>query len=286
MESQHLPVYYHPGSLLDVEIADGSGIRQYEVVRPITPFGTAQCLIVRERTPDHAVSDEVIILKVYDPRFMDDRVELKKDWDPESEAHAVEVRKAHPPPEPLTLHYVGGMRNRNPSLDVENYLFLEASCHYFNEVRAYNQLRPLQGKGIPRFLGHGTLSSTTVQKDPAPRHIQLKILLLEYIPNSVTLEDADVSILRPDLIRSLLDIVKTLQLYDVIHPNPHADNLLFAPDRALVIDFGRAIFREERNSDEEWASEARAWDDHNGAKTYLQRKLGTKSIDDYLNNVE
>ena len=69
MESQHLPVYYHTGSLLDVEIADGSGIRQFEVVRPITPFGTAQCLIVRERTPNKGNSDEEIILKVYDPRL-------------------------------------------------------------------------------------------------------------------------------------------------------------------------------------------------------------------------
>ena len=94
MESQPLPAYYHPGSLLDVE--DAGSIRQFEVVRPITPFGTAQCLIVRERTPNNGNSDEEIILKVYDPRFMDDRVELKKDWDPESEAHAVEVRKAIP----------------------------------------------------------------------------------------------------------------------------------------------------------------------------------------------
>ena len=285
MESQPFPVYYHPGSLLDVEVAAGSGIRQFEVVRPITPFGSGQCLVVQEKTSNHGDPDEEIILKVYDPRFMHGRRKwMKKDWDAESEADAVEWRKTHPPPEPITSSYVSDIRYEDRSLDQENWLFLDAYLHHSKEVRAYGELQPLQGKGIPRFLGHGKLCSNTLQQDPATRYIEPKILLLEYIPNSMTLQDADVSMIRPDLIRSLLDTVEKLQLYDVIHAGLHAGNFLFAPDRALVIDFGRAIFR-DGYSDEDWETLFVCEGDPRGVRVYLQQKLGIKSVDDYLKNI-
>ena len=98
------------------------------------------------------------------------------------------------------------------------------------------------------------------------------------------LQDADVSMIRPDLIRSLLDTAEKFQLHNVIPAGVHARNFLFAPEHALVIDFGRAFLR-DGDSDEDWERAVECWNDPLGTSVWLKQKLEIQPVNDYLKNV-
>ena len=132
------------------------------------------------------------------------------------------------------------------------------------------------------FFGYGKLTSATMRADPAPRYINPSVLLIEYIPNALTLNDVDPAMLRPDLIRSLLDTVDNLQKFYVIHADPHAGNYLFTPNRAVIIDFGTAFFKEAGETEEEWMSGVECQGDSRWARKLVAFKLGVESLDDYL----
>ena len=90
--------------------------------------------------------------------------------------------------------------------------------------------------------------------------------------------------IRPDLIRSLLDTAEKFQLHNVIHAGVHARNFLFAPERARIIDFGRAFLR-DGDIDEDRERAVECWNDPLGTRVWLQQKLGIQSVGDYLKNV-
>ena len=221
MTSDTMPIYYHPGSILDVELEPQATTRQFVVVRALTPFTVAQILMVRESTGNHYGGEE-ILMKIYDSRFMKDR---STPWSPELEAQGVESRKDWRMPAVFTPHDVPSSAERQTLLKKENYIFFHALFHCYNEVRAYTLLKPLQGRGIPTLWGHGKLSSETMRADLAPRYINPSVLLIEYIPNALTLENADPTMIRPDLIRPLLNTVDSFQKFYVIHADPMPETI-------------------------------------------------------------
>lgn len=274
MDPSDMPAYYRPNSLLEVQLADDTVIRRFTVVRPMIPFTVAQVLVVRE-----GPNGEEIILKVYDPRFMYNlRKETKGAWDPQLEARTAELRLLKPDPDVLTLPEPWEVETPE---DHENYAWLQARLQYLNEVSAYKRLKSLQGEGIPKLLGHGALNPTCMRTDPQPRYIVPDVLLLEYIPNAVAVKEAHLSMLRPDLIRSLIKTVSMLHIFGVIHADAHDGNYLVSTTRAVIIDFGTATVR-DRQSDEEWTALVNFWDDLGGCKFHIAAKLGVKSLDDYL----
>ena len=280
MASYNMPTYYHPGSILDVELEPHAIIQQFVVVRALTPFTVAQILIVREHTGNHYGAQE-ILMKVYDPRFMD--YSRKMPWISEVEAQAAESRKDWRMPSVLNPYDLPGPSDRETPLEEENYIFFDALLHHYNEVRAYTFLKPLQGQGIPILWGHGKLSSATMRADPAPRYINPSVLLIEYIPNALTLKDVDPAMLRPDLIRSLLDTVDSIEKLYVIHDDPHPENYLFTQNRAVVIDFGKAFFREAGETEEDWIAVVQCHRIPPYVRRLLAQKLSVESLDDYLN---
>lgn len=149
-------------------------------------------------------------------------------------------------------------------------------------MKAYRLLRPLHGKGIPRLLASGTLTSASTKADPQPRYITPNILLLEFIPNTLSVKDADPDLLQPDLIRSLIDTATSSQSFGVVHQDPNPGNYLFSPTRAVIIDFGKALFREEGESDEDWEEVVWSGGDPLRLRVCLAQKLGVKFLDDYL----
>ena len=62
MTSETMPIYYHPGSILDVELEPQATTRQFVVVRALTPFTVAQILMVRESTGNHYGGEEIELL--------------------------------------------------------------------------------------------------------------------------------------------------------------------------------------------------------------------------------
>ena len=128
MTSDTMPIYYHPGSILDVELEPQATTRQFAVVRALTPFTVAQILIVRESTGNHYGGEE-ILMKIYDSRFMKDR---STPWSPELEAQGVESRKDWRMPAVLTPYDIfrcsmrKALRNRSPPIALQD------KCGYFS----------------------------------------------------------------------------------------------------------------------------------------------------------
>lgn len=276
MTSSTIPVYCLPNSRLDVQLARSTVVRHFTVIRPIMPFTVAQVLVVRDK--DDPLQGD-IILKVYDPRTLFVlRKETKRAWDPQLEARAVELRRMKSNPDDLTLPQPGEVETPE---EYENVAWLHARIQYLNEVKAYKQLVSLQGKGVPRLLGHGTLTPDCMRVDPQPRSISLDVLLLERVPNAVAMKEARPSMLRPDLIRSLIDTVSMFPTLGVVHGDANDGNYLFSADRAVVIDFGMAIIRSTQ-TDAEWEELVEFWNDLGGCKIWIAAKLGVKSLDDHL----
>lgn len=239
---EDLPTYYRPNAHLEVQLSKSTVSRKLTVVRPITPFTVASVLVVREITASE--DSEELILKAYDPRFINNLRGFKSKemtWEPELEARTVEMRRLKPVPVEITIGDIPHFWELEAPEEYENLAFLQSYLQYYNEVRAYTQLESLQGKGVPRLIGHGTLTPASLQTDPQPRYITPNVLLLEYISDAISLKDADVSMLRPDLIRSLIDTVNILPTLGVVHNDAHHGNYLFSANRAVIIDFGKAI---------------------------------------------
>lgn len=166
-----------------------------------------------------------------------------------------------------------GMQYGGP-VEKENFCAWGAYLQYFNEVRAYRQLEPLQGKGIPRFLGHGTLTVATLRLDPEPRFVIPNVILLEFISGAVTMRDADSSMLQLPLVYSLIETARRFRTFGVIHNDPNYGNFLLTPNRAVIIDFGSAYFKGEDFSEEGWEKMLDFFDDVFFVKHRIAEKLG------------
>lgn len=98
-------------------------------------------------------------------------------------------------------------------------------------------------------------------------------LLIKYIPDSVSLKNATLPRLPPRLLHSLIDTVASLRKYEVIHNDAHENNYLFTPNRAFVIDFGCAYFREANDTDEYWQHILSQNNDVRAVKVNIMRGL-------------
>jgi len=88
--------------------------------------------------------------------------------------------------------------------------------------------------------------------------------------------------------KSLIDTVDTFGPLGVVHDDLNPGNILFVPGdnptRAVIIDFGSAILREE-DPDEQWTEAVRFNNDPRGLKVALRMKLGMETVaelNDYL----
>jgi len=117
-----------------------------------------------------------------------------------------------------------------------------------NDVESCKHL-PLQGSGVPLFLGTGTLKLEGRVFTPP-------FILLEYIPDVISYEDIaerpNASVLA--LLREAVDRLPELR---VLH-NHHKRNILFSPSsdptRAVIIDFGQTTLRKTTSCC--WATDA------------------------------
>ncbi|KAJ7602412.1 hypothetical protein DFH06DRAFT_1350263 [Mycena polygramma] len=92
--------------------------------------------------------------------------------------------------------------------------------------------------------GSGTRSLTAEQRVLSPH-----VLLLEYIPDTISLRDIDPSVIpaeaKLDLGRSLISAAEEFGAFGVAHADVNPGNVLFTPaarpNGAVVIDFGEAV---------------------------------------------
>ncbi|KAL4079920.1 hypothetical protein V8B97DRAFT_665621 [Scleroderma yunnanense] len=251
----------------------------FYVLRSFTPFTKSQVYLVR---PDACTAFPTqLILKVYDPRFSNGRLERKNfPWSLHVESQATQMRAQDDSWEDTPLHDLWTQvmlceEHLEPWL-WEHYLFRWQWRSFKAEVEAYHRLAQLQGRGIPKFYGYGKLLLTP----SGSRAIDPPAVLVEYIPG-VTLSNINSKRLFPCLYQPLIPTVASFEKCGVLHRdicNP--TNIMFtpreAPQRAVIIDFGCSLTRDIRKSDKEWAEDVDEADDIASLRLTLQRKLRFK----------
>jgi serine/threonine protein kinase len=255
----NFPSYYLKGSLLSVRIVNSGSIADvsFKVDSAFTPFTMSQVLVVE---PDS--EGNKIVLKIYDPRFLSHRSQYKHPWDPAAEVQAAHQRLDNAPfdfehPE---------WPDREDRVGWEEWYFRRAEKSFSNEIEAYSRLLPLQGGGVPKCFGSGTLNLLG-------RPISPHVLFLEYLRDVQSLRDIDTKLVTEQIIRALKETVSAFDRLGVAHCDLNYGNILFLVGcggiyRATIIDFGSSCVRDDE-SDEEWDAIVEEQSD----MMYLEKRL-------------
>ncbi|KAI0748858.1 hypothetical protein C8Q74DRAFT_1361862 [Fomes fomentarius] len=261
-----------------ITIATPDSTFTFIIDKPFAPFTKAVVLLARcpELGPDPA------IVKIFDPRFLNDRLTTTRRTPPRPWSLDLERAAAALPPDAFDERKLWGPLPDEPeSSDAqalerfvmweEHFRRLSAMC-FESERNAYAHLRELQGTAIPQLYLVGTWLP------PDERAIQLPALVMEYIPDAVTLGDVPGDVLDPEMCATLIRTIETFPSYGVYHGDLHDNNILFTPKerprRAVVIDFGCSATREEFATEESWNFNLSFYDDGLRIRVALGRRKG------------
>ncbi|KAL4066703.1 hypothetical protein J3A83DRAFT_215091 [Scleroderma citrinum] len=243
---------FPPGFPLSLRLDGESTPATFHVIRPFTPFTKAQVYLVRPES--HKDFPSPLVLKVFDPRYLDDRFPKhahrpSRPWTLAAESLAIQKREQGEITDDFDIYQLDEEEAEPWHWEAHFFNLLEGS--FESEVLAYKRLVELQGQFIPKFYGSGRLIPTP----PKSRAIEPGAILIEYIPG-VLLRDIDPALVLPKLYRPLMKAVAIFDERGVIHYDINENNVMFtppeAPERAVIIDFGCAGLRQEGVSDEEW----------------------------------
>ncbi len=245
-----------------------------EVFSPIT-----KSLVVHIRILESSASlPATAVLKLYDPRFTNERLPLGESlkdisvgiehpWSLDLEVASVQRREAIRRGELEDDFSEYAWITANP-IQWEEHLYRLLKCRFESELGAYSRCGALQGNGMARCFGSGVLHSDS------SRLIKPPFILLEYIPGT-PLPLVDVTTITKPLIYMLLNTIITYTSLGVIHNDPGPANIFFsppspsAPTRAVLLDFGEAMIRNADESDEEWKESVTFVDDWFGVTGFL-----------------
>ncbi|RPD62729.1 hypothetical protein L226DRAFT_532282 [Lentinus tigrinus ALCF2SS1-7] len=247
----------------------------FTIDRPFMPFTKSVVLLVRSQE----LGPDPVVLKMYDPRFLDERFPLPvptalnphRHWSLAAERAAA----ALPPGTYKDEDQLYAELPDDPQAHAERTALWEAYFRYLStrcfkdEKMAYENLRVLQGTAIPRLLLTGVIIP------PDERAIQPPAIVLEYVPDAVSLRDVSIEAVDADLWTTLVRVVDSFTTYDVCHNDINHNNILFTPrehpKRVVVIDFGCAAVREDED-DETWEEIKFQTGDGRRLQWVLQRK--------------
>ncbi|RPD77504.1 hypothetical protein L226DRAFT_324333 [Lentinus tigrinus ALCF2SS1-7] len=141
--------------------------------------------------------------------------------------------------------------------------FRRLSTECFESEKMAYEHRVLQGTAISRLLLTGAMIP------PDERAIQPPAIVLEYVPDAVSLRD------DADLYTTLAQVIDSFSTYSVCHTEIHRNNILFTPrehpNRAFAIEFGCAAVREDED-DGSWETTRVFWNDGRRFRRLLQEK--------------
>ncbi|KAM5545644.1 hypothetical protein V8D89_000682 [Ganoderma adspersum] len=265
------PIFF-PGQTVTLKTPDRT--LTLTIDRPFAPFTKAVVLLARcpELGPDP------VVVKIYDPRFLDERLQdtahcPARPWSLELERAADAVWDD--PFDQLDIwadepEDAEG-RAALAALWEKHFRILSTGC-FKAECEVYDRLRTLQGSAIPRLL------TTGIVLPPDERAIQPPAIVIEYIPDAISLCDVPVDLVTPELCASLLRTVDSFAGLGAVHADVNWNNILFTPrerpTRVVVIDFGLGIARQEDEDDEAWEESVAYGHD----SWQMRRVLGQRGI--------
>ncbi|KAI1793604.1 hypothetical protein LXA43DRAFT_1121623 [Ganoderma leucocontextum] len=243
------PIFF-PGQTVSIQTPERT--LTLTIVRPFAPFTKAVVLLAR--SPQ--LGPDPVVVKIYDPRFLDERLQdtptcPARPWSLELERAAAarwddpfdELSIWEDPPEDADG------RAALAALWEKHFRLLSNAC-FKSEREVYDRLAPLQGSAIPRLLLTGSVLP------PDERAVQPPAVVIEYIPDAVSLADVPVDVVEPGLCAALLRAVDSFASHGVVHADVNWNNVLFTPrarpSRVVVIDFGCGGVREEDQDDDAW----------------------------------
>ena len=248
--------------------------------KPFAPFTKAVVLLAR--SPD--LGPDPVVVKIYDPRFLDERLSdtptcPPRPWSLEAERAADATWDVPYHPNDVWEDEPEDAKGRAALAALWEKHFRRLSTNSFGYERVvYDRLLPLQGSAIPRLLATGTVIP------PDDRAIRPPAVIIEYIPDAVSLCDVPVELVTPELCAALLRTVDSFGSYGVVHTDINWNNVLFSPStrptRVVVIDFGCGGVRKEDQDEEDWKETVRCGNDSRHVRWVLEQRsisVGTTS---------
>ncbi|KAI1784117.1 hypothetical protein LXA43DRAFT_246888 [Ganoderma leucocontextum] len=263
------PIFF-PGQTVSIQTPQRT--LTLTIDRPFAPFTKAVVLLAR--SPQ--LGPDPVIVKIYDPRFLDERLvdtphRAARPWSLEAERAANALMDDPFNRRDLYEDEPEDAEGRAARAALwEKYFRLLSADFFKSEREVYDRLAPLQGSAIPRFLFAGTVLP------PDERAIQLPAVVVEYIPDAVSLADVPVDVVEPELCATLLRVVDSFASYGVIHVDVNWNNILFTPrerpTRVVVIDFGHGRVREEDEDEDAWRETVLMSNDSWGVRWVLEQR--------------
>ncbi|KAI0804727.1 hypothetical protein BC629DRAFT_1247529, partial [Irpex lacteus] len=216
----------------------------FTVVRPFVPF--TKSVVLQVRSSDLGPAN--VVLKIYDSRFIKDR-STRQPWSLELEKAAAAAN-----PREWSVDEIWAAQRGTVQVphDVSQEMWYYHHCieNHETECDAYRRLQDLQGSTIPLFFFSGSVLY------PVERAFDTPAIVMEYVPDAITLDKIPLENLTPDLCETLLRTADTLPYHGVLHNDLNLNNVLFTPsddpNRVIIIDFGEAVLREESDDDSDW----------------------------------
>lgn len=268
-DTNDFPYYLSEGANLTIRHST-YGTIYATVVRPFLPRTSLQLVLARLTRavrPCPLSEGLLFVLKVYDNRFTGSRSPRQDDipWSVASEQRGWAQYQRNPMKRTPTTTLDPDWERPTHGDDDEGipadpdgvwecFYFRAMDTCFLAERASYIQLSSLQGTEIPVFYGDGVLdiSGTT-----PPRVRNPPVILLEYIPNAVTLRDVNPRVLTESLMRSMLNVVDHINGLNVLLTDINPGNFMYAPadrpTRAIAVDFADARLRSPDEPDESWA---------------------------------
>jgi serine/threonine protein kinase len=287
---------FSPGQTITLRTE--SKLIQYTVLKLFEPITKSVVLLVRESDADETSTP--VVMKMYDPRYLDERSPPKvtaywvnRPWTLEHEKAAAEIRDAVERGDienPLAdedvlypdLEEEEGDQVSSPE-DLERGAVLWEESYYRSyrnlytyELKAYRMLEDLQGTSLPKLYQWGT------HVPDEERGLEPWAIVIEYIPG-YNLENIPAEFLVPSLFQPLIDDIDSFTTRGLAHCDISFTNVLFTPrehpTRGVVIDFGNAGFRELSGdmTEEQWKQGVAIAGDRSEIRWYLKDR-GVKGI--------
>ncbi|KID96179.1 Protein kinase-like domain protein, partial [Metarhizium majus ARSEF 297] len=179
--------------------------------------------------------------------------------------------------------------NENDLAEWEAIIYHTAQTNYENEVRAYSQLKPLQGRcTTPRFIESVIDSSPESPADLPVEYFQVPGILLEYIYgfplSELTTRIPNQPFVWEKIVEGAIDVVREVNRAGVVHHDCQPRNMLVAEKghgafQLYLIDFAQCAFRADyKDTDDLYDEDGFAhivtlYDNHGGIAILMSRRV-------------
>lgn len=264
-----------------------------------TKSQTLKVSVVSKPTDDDQIPP-VAFLKLYDRRYLDERMGTNAmyPWNHKKEAEAEVLARASAD----TGHVDGGYSSDDPTSDcgadgasgseesggtdqdddldpwqVEEYYHDLVRKWFKTEVKAYQQLQPLQGICVPKFFGTVAFDDQSLSRMPPGILTEVRGILLQFIEGSQLDElDSECPLVRTHrhIGQAAVMCFERIHSLGVLHGDVRLGNLMVRnhDGRVFLLDFALSTLRGKHESDLEWTERVRRENEVFAIKEFLQRK--------------